>query len=71
MIYQVRVTVFFDIEDEAQDFYHDCELALAKGTSINPSSPNAEFSTIERILSNHDLDPNQPSVILESESNRP
>lgn len=53
MIYQVRANLYFTIEDEAVDFYHDCELALAKSTFINPDSENAEFSAIELINNNH------------------
>lgn len=71
MIYQVRANLFFDEEDEAKDFYHDCELALPKGTLINPDQPNLEFSAIELIDNNHDQDPNQPCIIRAFENNFP
>lgn len=71
MIYQVTANMLFDIEDEALDFYHDCELALAKATVINPGQPNEEYSYCEIALSNHELDPNQPSVIIQYENNMP
>lgn len=71
MIYQVRANLYFNIEDEAIDFYHDCELAYLKSTVVNPGQLEAEYSSIQRILSNHDLDPNQPSVLLESNTNEP
>jgi len=59
MIHQVRANLFFDEEDEAVDFYHDCELAFAKSTLINPDAVNLEWSTIELIENNHDHDPNE------------
>ena len=71
MIYQVTATLLFDIENEAVDFYHDCQLALAKSTFINPDEPNLEFGTIQLLLSNHELHPPEPSVLLESNDNKP
>jgi len=71
MIYQVRANLFFDKEDEARDFYHDCELAFAKGISVNPDSENAEFSTIELIDNHHDDDSHQPCELELSETNQP
>lgn len=69
MIYQVRANILFNIEDEARDFYRDCQLALAKGSNINPDSDNIEISTIELILNRHDLNPNEPcSVILAADT---
>lgn len=44
--YRVTADIFFDIEDEATDFYHDCQLALAKGVTINSGNPNEERSQI-------------------------
>lgn len=58
--------MLFDIEDEANDFYHDCELALAKAATINSGLLNKEPSIIEFILNNHDSDPNQPCELIRS-----
>ena len=71
MIYQIRANLLFDIEDEANDFYHDCEIAQSKTIIVNPGTPEAEHSLIEKILSNHELNPNQPSILLASKSNKP
>ncbi len=71
MIYEVNAKLLFNDTDEAIDFYLDCELALAKATTVNPGQPNTEYSTIEMLISNHDLEPNKPSVILKSSSNHP
>lgn len=69
MIYQVRANILFTEQDEASDFYHDCELALGKGTKINPDSENAEYSIAELIENNHDTDPNQPCTLLSVHQN--
>lgn len=58
MLYQVRANLYFEEEDEATDFYHDCQLAFAKSTLVNPDSENEEASTIELIQNHHDEDPN-------------
>lgn len=71
MIYQVTATLFFEVEDEAVDFYHDCELAFAKSTIINPEAPNIEYSQISLIHNNHDLDPNQPCELIAHRDNLP
>lgn len=71
MFYQVTANLFFEKEDEAVDFYHDCQLALAKTGVINPDAENIEFSVIERIDNNHDQDPNQPCEIIETANNKP
>lgn len=71
MFYQVRANLYFTIEDEARDFYHDCELALGKTGVINPDGLNIEYSVIELIENNHDHDPNQPCELIESAVNEP
>ena len=71
MFYQVRANLYFDKEDEAVDFYHDCVLALAKTDLINPNQENIEFSIIERINNNHDQDPNQPCELVASADTKP
>ncbi len=71
MIYQVRADLYFHKEDEAKDFYHDCQLAYAKSTSINPDGENAEFAIIELIENHHDEDPNQPCNLVNFECNAP
>ena len=71
MIYQVRATLFFDIEDEAIDFYHDCEVAFPKGISVNSDTEAAEFSIIELIENHHDEDPNAPCSRIASRTSEP
>lgn len=60
MIYEVRATMFFDEEDEARDFFHDCEIALEKAIVVNPDTPNQQCSTADLILCRHDEHPTQP-----------
>lgn len=64
MIYEVRARLLFDVEDEAKDFYHDCELAFDKAVTINPDTINREDSTFEMLENHHNEDPNQPCVLL-------
>jgi len=71
MKHQVRANLIFTDEDEARDFYRDCELALAKTGLINPETENLEFSTIELISNNHDQEPNQPCKLLRSATTKP
>lgn len=71
MLYEVRAKLFFEIEDEALDFQHDCERALAKSVVLNPDTPSVEYGTIERIENHHDADPNTPCHSLELISNEP
>lgn len=71
MFYQVRANLLFTDQDEARDFYHDCELALAKSAIINSNSENIELSTIELINNNHDQQPNQPCELISTASNQP
>ena len=71
MIYEVTAKILFTSEIDARWFYKECEIAQAKGTVINTDEPNMEGSTITLIISNHEQDPNKPSVILETESNLP
>lgn len=65
MIYQVKANLFFEKEDEARDFFHDCEVAYPKGISVNPDGEDAEFSIVELIENHHDTDPNEPCVLLD------
>ena len=64
MLYQVRANLFFDEEDEARDFYHDCQLAFHKAIAVNPDTTNRENSEIELIENHHDEDPNSPCLLL-------
>jgi len=71
MIYEVTATLFFNTEDEAKDFYHDCEIALAKAIVVKPDQPDQQCSVIERIGCRHDLSPPEPCVLTEHEDNCP
>jgi len=63
MIYEVRATMFFDIENEADDFFHDCEVALPKATVVNPDQPNQECSRADLIKCHHDDHPPEPCTL--------
>lgn len=66
MIYEVQARLLFDKEDEARDFYHDCEVALPKTNLINPGTDIAERSAIVLIANHHDQDPNEECSVIES-----
>lgn len=63
MIYEVRATMFFNQEDEADDFFHDCEVALPKATVVNPGQPSQECSTADLIKCRHDDHPPEPCTL--------
>ena len=66
MFYRVIATLAFTIEDEATDFYHDCEIALPKASTINPNQPNIERGTIRMQKCYHDETPTKPCEVLKS-----
>lgn len=70
MIYEVKARLFFDSQDEARDFYHDCELAFAKAIVCNPGAIEEEPSEIESIENHHDESPNAPCSRLAFTTNR-
>lgn len=69
MIYEVTAKILYSSEDEANDFYRDCTLALAKGGGINTDHANIEISHISLLISNHDLSPPEPSEVVDEEYN--
>ena len=71
MIYEVRATMFFDQEDEALDFFHDCEVALPKSTVVNPGQPNQECSQANLIECHHDNRPPESCDLNEHIDNCP
>lgn len=66
MIYEVRARLFFNKEDEAKDFYHDCEKAYPKAVSVNPDSLNSEVSFADLVENHHDEDPHSPCSVISS-----
>lgn len=71
MIYQVRANLFFTEEDEAKDFYHDCQLAFTKAFDLNSDQLNAELSLIELIENHHDESPHAPCDCIERSCSYP
>ena len=71
MFYQVTATFFFDESDEANDFYHDCAVALPKATVVNPGQPNQECSRVVMLECRHDEHPVQPCEHLQEADNCP
>lgn len=57
MFYRVVAILHFTEEDEAKDFYHDCEVALPKAETINPGQVNQEIGTILLSKCHHDEQP--------------
>lgn len=71
MFYQVRANLFFHEEDEAIDFYHDCQIALPKASVINPGTPEQECSVIDFIKCYHDEQPHGSCDAISHEDNCP
>jgi len=71
MFYEVRANIFFHSEDEARDFYHDCQVALPKGSVVNPCAPNQQCSIIDHLICRHDENPNEACTSLGHEDNCP
>ena len=68
MFYQVIASLFFEAEDEARDFYHDCEVALPKSSTINLEDPNFEQGSITLLQCFHDEEPNRPCIALRGDA---
>jgi len=66
MFYEVRATLYFLEQDEAEDFYHDCDMAYLKTMNVNPDTPSTECSIAQLIENHHDESPNAPCVLLSS-----
>lgn len=71
MFYQVVAIMNFKVEDEAKDFFHDCEVALPKTSIIKPGLPDQETSEAQLNHCNHDLDPPEHCVLVHKISNAP
>ena len=64
MFYRVQALLAFDEEDEAKDFFHDCEIALGKAITINPGTLVSEpsFTQLEECHHN-EPDPLECAII--------
>lgn len=71
MFYRVTAILAFISQDEANDFYHDCEVALPKSVTINPDQPNGERGLIQLHNCFHDQDPNIPCQLISREQTPP
>lgn len=71
MIYEVTARFYFDEEDEAVDFFHDCELTLPKATIINPGQENEQPSYADLIICRHDTHPPEPCDLNQHIDNSP
>ena len=65
MFYQVNATLYFTEEDEATDFFHDCQLAILKSSIINLDLDNEERGIIQLLENNHDANPLQVCFLIE------
>lgn len=65
MIYQVRANLFFDVLDEAQDFFNDGIIALPKSIVVHPADPNYERPRLELIKCFHDETPTKPCELID------
>jgi len=64
MFFRVRANLPFTNEDEANDFYHDCQVAFPKASIINPGLPNQETRSISLGKCYHDQDPTIPCEVI-------
>lgn len=71
MFYRVEANINFRSEDEANDFYHDCELALAKGNVINPGTQEQECCHIQLHRCAHDEQPHGSCTEVDWQDNCP
>ncbi|MBA7629680.1 hypothetical protein ES703_37183 [subsurface metagenome] len=67
MFYRVHADLAFRTEDEAKDFFHDCQLAILKAFTINPGTGNTEHGRISWELCLHEDDPNEPCRLVHHE----
>lgn len=67
MFYRVWAVLPFRSEDEARDFYHDCEVALAKAETINPGTPDEERGHIMCEHCHHDTQVNEPCELIDED----
>jgi len=67
MIYRVTMDLYFDDEDQANDFYHDGEVALPKSVVINPALPGQENGYIRLHQCEHELQPPLECTIIKEQ----
>lgn len=65
MIYRVMADFFFPDQDEANDFFHDCEVAIARAITINPDLPDRKESTASIQECHHDEITHLPCTITQ------
>lgn len=64
MFYVVKAIYTFTNQDEAKDFFHDCQVALPKTTPIPSVEPYTDPCPLTYHACFHDEDPLQPCVLL-------
>jgi len=67
MFYRVTADLIFSVEDEATDFYHDCQLACPKSIAINEGQNNEERGHILYQRCFHNEVPSQPCEVIEEQ----
>ncbi len=65
MIYEIMANMFFNSEDEAIDFFGDCQKALGKSVVVHPDEPQAGKPCIQLIKCFHDETPTKPCEVVE------
>lgn len=71
MFYELNIRVYFDDQDPLQDLMEHLDRAKPQMKVINPGQDNQECSTIDTFISNHELDPHEPSYQLTHWDNCP
>lgn len=65
MFYRVHADLPFTDSDEANDFYHDCQVALPKASTIHPGEETEERGTILYEQCFHDETPPKPCLVID------
>lgn len=71
MKWQVNAKLYFDIKDEAADFFTDCKNTLPKATVVNPCLPNQECSRATLVECFHDDMPHENCEVIQDIDNCP
>jgi len=68
MFYRVFAELLFKSQDEANDFYHDCEIALPKSETINPGGQDEKKGLILLCYCYHDEHPGKECVVVQEQT---
>jgi len=65
MFYRVTADLLFTDEDEARDFFHDCQMACPKSMVVHPGEENEERGHCMLVACRHNETPYAPCSVLD------